>query len=352
VTLSLLVAVLLLALPGTPPGATLLHLFALTALLFVSLRWPIAPLAVVALLVAGIDLRLAYFVPGGSDVDDVTRAAIARMVAGLSPYGVGYPQSVPPGASFPYGPLALLWYLPFDQPRQLDLLISLVILFLLAARGRPLGLAIYAVLVPLLVVASDGSNDMSAGLLLLVALVSAERWPRLGAAVLGLSIAFKPYTLAWVTPMIGWAGLNALWPMLLTAALFWLPALFAWGPVAIWDSVVGAEAAQVRVGAYYSLAQALKRFGSPVALETLNLIRLVAGAVAATVALFRTRTHAGMVLGGTAIFLVTLFLGVWSTYAYLGAIAPVLCWFVDDWLGHRADRVVWVSEFRRLARRF
>src|SRR4029079_898186 len=48
VTLSLLVAVLLLALSGTPPGATLLHLFALTALLFVSLRWPIAPLAALA----------------------------------------------------------------------------------------------------------------------------------------------------------------------------------------------------------------------------------------------------------------------------------------------------------------
>lgn len=344
-------AVLLLALAGTPPGATLLHLFVITALLFVSLRWPIAPLAVIALVVAGIDLRLAYVVPGGSDVDDVTRAAIERMLAGLSPYGVGYPQSVPPASPFPYGPLALVWYLPFEQPRQLDLLISLVILFVLAARGRPLGLAIYALLVPLLVIASDGSNDMSAGLLLLVALVAAERWPRVGAGFLGLAIAFKPYALAWLPPLVGWAGVSALWPALLMAAVFWVPALIAWGPAAIRDSFAGAEAAQLRVGAYYSLAQALKRFGSPIALETLNTIRLVAGIAAALIALLRTHSHAAMVLGGTAIFLITLFLGAWSTYAYFGAIAPVLCWYVDDWLGHRDDRVVWTDEFGRWAHR-
>jgi len=106
------------------------------------------------------------------------------------------------------------------------------------------------------------------------------------------------------------------------------------------------------VGAYYSLAQALKRFGSPIALDTLNLIRLVAGGVAATVALLRTRSHAGVVLGGTAIFLVTLFLGAWSTYAYFGAIAPVLCWYVDDWLGHAGDRVVWRRTFKQWADRF
>jgi hypothetical protein len=351
VTLSLLVGVLLLAFAGTPPPAQLLHLFALTALLFASLRWRVAPLAVVALVVAGIDLRLAFVSPTGSDVDDVTRAAIARMLAGQSPYGVEYPQSVPPGSTFPYGPLALLWYLPFPSPRRLELFISIVLLVALAIRGRPFGLAIYAVLAPLLVVASDGSNDNSAGLLLLVGLVAAERWPRAGAAVLGLAIAFKPYALAWAAPFVGWVGLGAIWPMALAAAAFWVPALVAWGPAAIHDSVAGAEAAQLRVGAYYSLGWALKRWGSPIALETLNTLRLVAGLVASAVAVVRVRTHAGVVIGGTLIYLVTLFLGAWSTFAYFAAIAPVLCWYVDEWLGHGEEGVDWAAQIRRIADR-
>jgi hypothetical protein len=348
VTLSLFVAVLLLAFAGTPPPAVSLHLIVLTGLLFASLRWRIAPLAIVALVVAGIDLRFAYVSPAGSDVDDVTRAAIARLLAGQSPYGVGYPQSVPPGSPFPYGPLALLWYLPFPSPRRLELFVSIVLLLVLAVRGRPLGLAIYAVLIPLLVVASDGSNDNSAGLLLLIALVSAERWPRVGAAVLGLAIAFKPYALAWVAPFLGWGGIALLWPMLIAAAAFWLPALIAWGPAAIHDSLSGAEVAQLRVGAYYSLGWALKRFGSPIPLELLNTVRLVVGAAASAVAVLRTKTHAGVIIGGTLIFLATLFLGAWSTFAYFAAIAPVLCWYLDDWFGHADDRVDWPAELSRI----
>ena len=139
--------------------------------------------------------------------------------------------------------------------------------------------------------------------------------------------------------------------MLLAAGLFWVPAAIAWGPGAIWNSLVMAEDAQLKVGAYYSLGQALKRFGSPIALGTLNVLRLVLGLVASGVALTRTRTHAAVVIGGTAIFLLALFLGAWSTYAYLGAIAPVLCWYVDDWLGHANERVVWVDVFQRFADR-
>jgi len=337
-------AVLLLAFAGTPPGAVTLHLIVLTALLFASMRWRVAPIAIIALVIAGIDLRFAYLSPVGSDVDDVTIAAIQRLLAGQSPYGFAYPETVPPGSTFPYGPLALLWYLPFPSPRQLELFISIAILVALAVRGRPLGVAIYATLIPLLVVASDGSNDNSAGLLLLIALVSAERWPRVGAAVLGLAIAFKPYALAWAAPMVGWGGLALLWPILLAAGTFWLPAIVAWGPAAIYQSLVGAEEAQIRVGAYYSLAWALKRWGSPVAPETLNQLRLLIGAVASGIALLRTRSHAAMILGGTAIFLATLFLGAWSTFAYFAAIAPTICWYIDDWFGHADDAVDWPTE--------
>ena len=56
----MLVAALLLAFAGTPPGAQLLHLIVLGGLTFASLRWRVAPLAILALVVAGIDLRLAF----------------------------------------------------------------------------------------------------------------------------------------------------------------------------------------------------------------------------------------------------------------------------------------------------
>ena len=39
-----------------------------------------------------------------------------------------------------------------------------------------------------------------------------------------------------------------------------------------------------------------------------------------------------MILAGTVVYLVTLYMGFWSTYAYFGAIAPLLCWHIDDWL--------------------
>jgi len=45
-----------------------------------------------------------------------------------------------------------------------------------------------------------------------------------------------------------------------------------------------------------------------------------------------------------AIFLVTMFTGWWSTFAYLAAIAPIICWHLDDWLGLGRQRVVWPGD--------
>jgi len=39
-----------------------------------------------------------------------------------------------------------------------------------------------------------------------------------------------------------------------------------------------------------------------------------------------------VILAGTATFVVTLYAGYWATFAYLAAIAPILCWRVDDWV--------------------
>ena len=44
------------------------------------------------------------------------------------------------------------------------------------------------------------------------------------------------------------------------------------------------------------------------------------------------------------VFAATLFLGWWGTFAYFAAVAPILCWNLDDWLGLGSGRVVWPGD--------
>lgn len=315
----------------------------LGVLLGLSLRWRVAPLAVLALLIAGIDLRLAYFGTGASDVLVVTRAAIEHVLAGGNPYGIGYDVSVPAGGSYPYGPLGLLWYLPaLPEPRAIEMAASFVVLGLLALRGRPLGLAIYACAPILLGLTSDGSNDTSAGLLLLGALVLIGRLPRAGAFVLGLAIAFKPHALAWVPPLLAWLGWPVVLPLLVGAGLFWIPALVAWSPAAVLESIRLSD--RIHSAPYYSLGHALQRLDISIAAERLNLLRFVAGGITALIVMLKVRSSAGVIVGGALIFLATLFSGFWSTFAYFAALAPVLCWHLDDWLGEHDGRARWPAD--------
>ncbi len=92
-----------------------------------------------------------------------------------------------------------------------------------AIRGRPLGLALFATLPALLVTATDGSNDTSAGVLLLIALLAAERVPVLGGVLLAVAVAFKPYALAWLLPLLAYGGV----PLPLLA--FVVTSLVGWG---------------------------------------------------------------------------------------------------------------------------
>lgn len=339
VSLSLLIALLLISAP--PPRDLSLWIIVIGALLISSLRFNVSVAALIALFVAGVDLRNAYIGVGWTDVAEVTRAAIAQVLTGGTPYGVGYAISDPPGAPFAYGPLTLLWYLPFPDPAQLELAISVLILGLLALRGRPLGLAVYATLPILLLLASDGSNDHSAGLLILAGLVLLERLPRAGAFVLGLAVAFKPYALAWLPGLFAWGGLAAALPMLAGAGLFWLPAILLWGAGPILASYRLAD--QTHDLAYYSLGQVLNRYDIRLPAEAVNLLRIIFGGLAALVMLRTVRTQRAVVLGGAIVFVATLFTGFWSTYAYLAALAPVICWYLDDWLGF-TRRIRWPGD--------
>jgi len=340
---ALLVAAALLTGTGTPPVTVVACLMGVTATLLVSLRWRIPHVALLVLLLAGLALRAAAVGGGWSDVLIVTQAAIRTMLDGSNPYGIGYAQSVPPGAPFAYGPLALLWYLPsLGDPGRLELLLTMGLLGVFAIRGRPLGLALFATLPALLVTATDGSNDTSAGVLLLVALLAAQRAPVLGGALLALAAAFKPYALAWLLPLLAYGGIPLpLLAFVLVSLLAWGWAVVAWGAGPILDSLRRADG--VHSQAYYSLAWVVSDLHF-MPESAWAVTRYVAGGLTAIVGWAWVRTARSFVVVGIAVFLVTLFTGWWSTFAYLAAIAPVVCWHLDDWLGLGDLRIRWPGD--------
>jgi len=338
--LALLVAAVLLLGTGTPPTTQVLYLLVVSVLLIASLRFSIGKLAIPVLFLLGVHLRYAY-TGGGSDVLDVVAAAIAEMDAGGNPYGHGYAASTPPGAPYAYGPIPLLWY-RITEPARLELLVSSVILALLALRGRPLGLAIYAAAPAFILSAADGSNDTSAGAFLLVALLVAARSPTAGGSMIALAAAFKPYAVAWLPPLLAFGGIaGPLAGFTLGTLATWGPAVLIWGPRSVLTSFQLSDLAH-RVP-YYSLLYALSLDG-PGARELFERGRYVVGIMLAAGSWLVVRSARSMMLWGCAIFFVTLFFGFWSTFAYVAAIAPLICWHFDEWLGLADQRVRWSGD--------
>ena len=307
---------------------------ALVLTLIASARWQLRWVPVIVLVGCGIALRLATFHSDASDVSDVTRVAIMTMQNGGDPYGVGYISSRPTGAPFPYGPVALLWYLPFVQdPTLMEFGVSMALLGYFAYRagnGRPLGLAIFALAPPLVLATTDGSNDTSAGLLILAALVVAVRRPVIGAVILAAAVSFKPYAIAWVPPLVIWAGIPTLISFLVASVVAWSPVLFLWGPASYLRSLAMAQETHLRQ-AYWSLGSILDGFAPSVgrAMETIRYF--VSGAVAVFGGL-RVKTIDGVIVVGSIVFVIAQFGGYFGSYVYLAAVAPILCWRVDDWL--------------------
>ena len=333
VVVGLVVAILLLLQPSRPGGETLLAVAAVAIVLGIALRWRVAPLAIAVLLVVGVAVRAAITIHTGSDVLDVVIAGLQRALSGENPYGVGYDVSRPPGAPFPYGPLAILWYAPVQvDPWQLELVMACAVLTLLAIRGRLLGLAIYAVGPTLVATTVDGSNDTSSGVLILLAFIVARRRPVLGAVLLAGAVAFKPYAAAWAPAFLVWGGVPVLAAFAVATVALWSPVLFDWGVPSFLRSLDLANLAHR--APYWSLGDLLQTAFKQVPSEQLlDQLRLVFGAVSAVATLRFARSLDGVILAGTIVYLVTLFAGFWGTYAYFGAIAPVLCWRIDDWLG-------------------
>jgi hypothetical protein len=320
---------------------------ALVAALAVHLQWPgrwsaLVGLTVVAL--AGLVLRIDAYGSGFSDVLTVTVAAIERVLADGNPYGVGYPETVPPGAPYPYGPLALLWYLPFrDDPRRFEWAVSVATLAILALRGRALGLALYATFPPLLSLASDGSNDTSAGLLLLASMVGLERRGAAAGLFLAAGVAFKPFALAWLPALLVGGGRANTIGFAIGSAVLWGPAVALWGIGPIAASISAAQTLHDR--SYYSIPAALESVTRrQLPAELFDRLRLALGAATAVLTAPFARAPSAVVVSGVLVYLVTLYTGYWATFAYLAAIAPVLCWHADRLLGPDAERIPWPGD--------
>jgi len=308
----------------------------------VSTRRPIDQAALLILLVGALAIRYQIRSNVGSDVLDVTAAAIDRVFAGLNPYGVGYEQSRPPGSPFPYGPLAILWYVPAaNLPRLAELLSASAVVTLLALQGRYLGLAIYAVTPAIVNTSVDGSNDTTLGLLIALTFLVASWRPLLAGAILAGAVAFKLSAAAWVPAFLVWGGARVAASFGLASLAFWSPVLFLWGPASFVSSAAQANA--VHHDSVWSLGAVLRGVIGDAAVRLLDNLRIAFGALTAVVSLPYIRSSRGtdgragaldrVIVVGTLVYLVTLFAGSWATFAYFAAIAPVLCLRVDDWLG-------------------
>ena len=298
-------------------------------------RWQLRWLPVIVLILCGLVLRLSVIDREASDVADVTRMAILSMIGGDNPYGVGYWASRPEGAAFPYGPVALLWYLPFRiDPAMLELLVSMALtgyLGIRAAKGRPIGLAIFALAPPLVLASMDGSNDTSAGLFILGAIAVGSRWPIAGASILAIAVAFKPYAVAFLPGFIVWAGLTSLVAFVATSVVAWSPVLFSWGIDSYLRSLAMAQGTHLR-DAYWSLAAVVERILPGTDARVLETLRYFAAGAVGVIGALKVRSIDGVIVVGSLAFVIAQFGGYFGSYVYIAAIAPVLCWRVDDWL--------------------
>lgn len=192
--------------------------------------WHRSPLAVGLLIIlASVVMRLGLIGVGLGDQIVVSQSAFERVLAGGSPYGFGYASTTPPGGSFPYGPLGLLWWLPGPP---IEFVAAVATLAILAWRRAWLTLAVAAGWLPAVYLTFAGINDYSPGLLILAAVLTLRSRPLPGAGGLAIAAALKPYAFAWFLPAIGYGGPAVAGVLLGVSALLWSPLFLWWGGLA------------------------------------------------------------------------------------------------------------------------
>jgi hypothetical protein len=305
--------------------------WALLALLAVPLAYLLRRrprLAALAIVGGGVVLRVALAGAWQADQVAVTVAAARAALDGYNPYGHGFAAAVPPGAPFPYGPLALLVGLP-GQAVETAAWLGTMLLFVLTGSWVTLGF--YAADSFTVHSAFQGINDFTPGLLIAVGLLLLRTRPLLGGIVLASAAAIKPYAFAWFPAAIGFAGLPALIGLVATSGVLWSP-LFVWGVDDYLKSVAMARAVHVIPNALN--IPELRVLGVPVAIASLW-----------------SRRWEFVVASGAIVFVIVLFFDRWASRGYWLAITPILGIAFEAWAARHAHDFVRILRGRRLRSR-
>ena len=256
----------------------------------------------IALILGGAILRLLFVGLQDADQVRVAQAALDMVLGGGNPYGHGYAVSIPPGAPFPYGPLALLASVPGIW---MEFAAAIATMALMARYRAWLALGIYAAAPLATSMTLSGTNDILPGLLITLGLLALRERSWVGGVWLALAAGIKPYAAAWFPAVVALGGANAVLVLVGVSAVVWSP-LLIWGIGPFLDSV--ASATQVH----------------PVPENALNapMLRILAVPVA-IVELF-SRSWLAAVILGTAVFVLVLFLDRWASVSYWLAIVPIL----------------------------
>jgi hypothetical protein len=240
-----------------------------------------------------------------------------RVLAGGSPYGVGYDVSRPPGSPFVYGPLALVTS-PLGVPAEVAAATGMMAL--LAWTRSWITLAIFSAYHVAVQVGVSGINDHVPGCVLMAGLLALERRAVLGCVLLAVSAAIKPYGLAWFPGAIGYAGIPALVSLIGVTALLWSPLLF-WGPLGFLRST--------------EMAAELHEGRPPE--NTLNVPAARVIAIPLAIAAFFVRRWSLVVVSGAAIFMTVLFLDRWASHGYFLVVLPLLGIVAERWWRERGS---------------
>ena len=300
---------------GRPMGLAAVAVFPVAILVRARPFW-----LVTTLIVGGAILRLAFLGVLDADGLAISQGALSSVIAGGNPYTHGYAVSIPPGAPFVYGPLALITSIP---GAWVELLAGIATMALMGRVRAWVALAIYATAPLVTTMTMSGTNDVLPGLLIAAGLLALRWRPWVGAVLVALAAGIKPYAFAWFPAIVALGGLPAL------AALAAVTAV-AWGPLLVWG-----------IRPYLNAVELAREFHlQPQDALDLPEWRPVA-AIPFVLSLFSRSWLAGVMLGA-AVFVLVLFLDRWASISYWLALVPILLIAGEEVMGHvlvaRRDR--------------
>ena len=285
----------------------------------------------------------------GSDVLRATNESLDVFLSGGDPYAHVLQSTVPPGSPFVYPPGEFLFYLPFKlvfgDINRVDTWAGVAIVALIVVAG--VRISFDAVALPAMLYASwgaagfhaiDGSNDVSASFVLVLALALAvfaapSRGGRFAffasALVFGWAMAFKQFAVLALPPLLRHLAVaGASWRRYALAAIGTTAALVL--PFLIMDPGAFLEQ-QLALFTFHqetwgaNLLAVAARFGDPTPLLPIFFVLelLLTFAVLAIALRWSIPTLGAAALAASGAILVPLLLARWTTqpyYVYVGAI--------------------------------